>query len=72
MGKEKPLASARGLVWRSRQESNLYLPLRRRPFYPLNYGSNNLDIVLSGVTLYRCFCQLNQCLFGGRVMQCCQ
>ena len=21
-----------------RQESNLYLSLRRRPFYPLNYG----------------------------------
>ncbi len=25
-------------VWSPRQESNLYLPLRRRPFYPLNYG----------------------------------
>ena len=25
-------------VWSRRQESNLYLPLRRRPFYPLNYG----------------------------------
>ncbi len=24
-------------VWSRRQESNLYLPLRRRPFYPLNY-----------------------------------
>ncbi len=24
--------------WCLRQESNLYLPLRRRPFYPLNYG----------------------------------
>ena len=24
--------------WSRRQESNLYLPLRRRPFYPLNYG----------------------------------
>ena len=26
------------LPWSLRQESNLYLPLRRRPFYPLNYG----------------------------------
>src|SRR6186713_2753369 len=26
------------LFWSRRQESNLYLPLRRRPFYPLNYG----------------------------------
>lgn len=25
-------------MWSRRQESNLYLPLRRRPFYPLNYG----------------------------------
>ena len=25
-------------VWSPRQESNLYLALRRRPFYPLNYG----------------------------------
>src|SRR3954447_24913875 len=25
-------------LWSRRQESNLYLPLRRRPFYPLNYG----------------------------------
>ena len=24
--------------WSRRQESNLYLPLRRRPFCPLNYG----------------------------------
>ena len=27
-----------GGKWSPRQESNLYLPLRRRPFYPLNYG----------------------------------
>ena len=26
------------IIWPHRQESNLYLPLRRRPFYPLNYG----------------------------------
>jgi hypothetical protein len=25
-------------VWSPRQESNLYLALRRRSFYPLNYG----------------------------------
>ena len=24
--------------WSPRQESNLHLALRRRPFYPLNYG----------------------------------
>jgi hypothetical protein len=28
----------RSARWSRRQESNLYLPLRRRPFYPLNYG----------------------------------
>ena len=27
--------------WSRRQESNLYLPLRRRPFYPLNYGERD-------------------------------
>jgi hypothetical protein len=25
-------------LWPPRQESNLHLALRRRPFYPLNYG----------------------------------
>lgn len=25
-------------LWSPRQESNLYLALRRRLFYPLNYG----------------------------------
>ena len=29
--------------WPPRQESNLYLPLRRRPFYPLNYGGSGPD-----------------------------
>ena len=29
--------------WSRRQESNLYLPLRRRPFYPLNYGERGRD-----------------------------
>lgn len=33
--------------WRSRQESNLYLPLRRRPFYPLNYGSGAMKVLLN-------------------------
>ena len=28
--------------WSRRQESNLYLPLRRRPFYPLNYGERSV------------------------------
>jgi Mg2+-importing ATPase len=28
----------RAFTWSHRQESNLYLALRRRPFYPLNYG----------------------------------
>ncbi len=27
--------------WSPRQESNLYLPLRRRPFYPLNYEESS-------------------------------
>lgn len=27
-------------VWSPRQESNLYLALRRRLFYPLNYGES--------------------------------
>ena len=34
-------------VWQAgapRQESNLYLPLRRGPFYPLNYGDNRAQI----------------------------
>jgi hypothetical protein len=30
--------SSRTLLWYHRQESNLYLALRRRSFYPLNYG----------------------------------
>lgn len=29
--------------WRPRQESNLYLALRRRSFYPLNYGGEDDD-----------------------------
>ena len=32
-------------VWSRRQESNLYLPLRRRPFYPLNYGERAARIL---------------------------
>ena len=31
------------LRWPHRQESNLYLALRRRPFYPLNYGESRRD-----------------------------
>ncbi|CAD9224608.1 hypothetical protein BCEN4_430025 [Burkholderia cenocepacia] len=28
--------------WSPRQESNLYLALRRRLFYPLNYGESHI------------------------------
>ena len=30
-------------MWHHRQESNLYLALRRRSFYPLNYGGKGLE-----------------------------
>lgn len=30
--------------WRPRQESNLYLALRRRSFYPLNYGGVGTEL----------------------------
>lgn len=29
-------------VWSRRQESNLYLALRRHSFYPLNYGETRV------------------------------
>ena len=32
-------------MWSPRQESNLYLALRRRPFYPLNYEEIQARIV---------------------------
>ena len=32
------LGQPENLFWCLRQESNLYLALRRRSFYPLNYG----------------------------------
>ena len=35
--------------WRPRQESNLHLALRRRPFYPLNYGGGVGVIVSAAV-----------------------
>ena len=31
--------------WSHRQESNLYLALRRHPFYPLNYGGMVTDFL---------------------------
>lgn len=37
-GKPGQLASTAKALWSRRQESNLYLALRRRSFYPLNYG----------------------------------
>jgi hypothetical protein len=33
--------------WSLRQESNLYLALRRRPFYPLNYGGMSVDFLMA-------------------------
>ncbi len=33
-------ASKASLRWSPRQESNLYLALRRHLFYPLNYGED--------------------------------
>ena len=46
----------RGAVdgWRPRQESNLHLALRRRPFYPLNYGGGGCGdcIGAGGVPCY--------------------
>ena len=33
--------------WYHRQESNLYLALRRRSFYPLNYGGEGQGIVIA-------------------------
>ena len=32
-------------MWPPRQESNLYLALRRHPFYPLNYEEKALDCI---------------------------
>jgi hypothetical protein len=32
-------------LWSRRQESNLYLALRRRSFYPLNYGERTVCTV---------------------------
>ena len=37
-GLSEPMRPRRMEPWSLRQESNLYLALRRRPFYPLNYG----------------------------------
>jgi hypothetical protein len=31
-------------VWYHQQESNLYLALRRRSFYPLNYGGDGVGL----------------------------
>jgi hypothetical protein len=30
-------------IWSRRQESNLYLALRRHSFYPLNYGETRIS-----------------------------
>lgn len=34
-----------GYRWSPRQESNLYLALRRRLFYPLNYGEGHIRAI---------------------------
>lgn len=34
-----------GYRWSPRQESNLYLALRRRLFYPLNYGESQVRAI---------------------------
>ena len=36
--------------WRPRQESNLYLALRRRSFYPLNYGGGEWILEAGQIT----------------------
>ena len=36
--KKTHLKERRAWIWRPQQESNLHLALRRRSFYPLNYG----------------------------------
>ncbi len=41
------LRRSEGLPWSPRQESNLYLALRRRPFYPLNYGGMRVDFLMA-------------------------
>ena len=35
--------------WSRRQESNLYLALRRHSFYPLNYGETLAEALLAGL-----------------------
>ena len=37
--------------WSPRQESNLYLTLRRHPFYPLNYEERPGPIVGEGAAV---------------------
>src|SRR5437899_6962663 len=41
------------LFWCPRQESNLYLSLRRTPFYPLNYEDKSGRNFTSSVELHR-------------------
>ena len=40
--KPEDLGAFRLHRWSRQQESNLHLPLRRGPFYPLNYGEHRL------------------------------
>ena len=43
-------------MWCLRQESNLYLALRRRSFYPLNYGG--MSVLHSVVSLAEVACRI--------------
>lgn len=42
------------ILWRARQESNLYQELRKLSFYPLNYGRKEAVLYLSFCFLRRC------------------
>ena len=46
------IGQARTPKWSPRQESNLYLTLRRHPFYPLNYEEDGALYGLDGARLF--------------------
>lgn len=50
----KPAICGLCLVWYRQQESNLYLPLRRGPLYPFNYGGEEARIVPPVPDLPKC------------------
>ena len=53
-------------VWCLRQESNLYLALRRRSFYPLNYGG--MSALHSVVSLAEVACCVAGCIAGSSAL----